>query len=124
VAGIAVARLTRVFQADFKRREARLPAHLPGDNLIHGNAGLDLHRAFLHLYAGEVAAAATPVIARAIEQRAPGVMGKVAEQEDVVLVRLQRLEDARQFAQFALVVRGPIAHYDAVRHVDERHADG
>ena len=124
IAGIAIARLARILQADFHRREARRPAHVVGHNLIHRYAGLDIHQALLHLYAGQVAAAAAPVIARAIQQRAPGIVRQVAEHEDVVLERLQRLEDARQFGKLALVVRVPVAHDDAVGHVDERHADG
>ena len=76
----------------------------------------------LDLHAGEIRAAAAAVIAGAVEQRAPGVVGQVAEQQDVVLERLERLQDARQLAELALVVRVPVPHVDAVRHVDERHA--
>ena len=40
VAGIAIARLARVFQADFERREARLLADLVGDDLVHETPAL------------------------------------------------------------------------------------
>ena len=123
VARIAIARLARIFQAEFERREARLPAHVVGHDLVERNAGLDIDQALLDLHAGQVEAAAAAVIARAIEQRAPGIVGQVAEHEDVVLERLQRLQDARQLGELALVVRVPVAHDDAVGHIDERHAD-
>ena len=42
VAGIAIAGLARVFHAEFERREPRLIADLIGDNLVAGNAGLDI----------------------------------------------------------------------------------
>ena len=64
------------------------------------------------------------MIAGAIEQRASGVMGQVAEHEDIVFQRLQRLEDARQLGEFTLVAGVPVVHDDAVGHIDERHADG
>ena len=49
------------------------------------------------------------MIARAIEQRPPGVVRQVAQQEDVVLERLQRLQNARQLAELALRSRIPVA---------------
>ena len=81
VSGIAIAGLARVFEADFERREARLVADLVGDELVAGNAGLDVDDRLLDLNAGEVGAAAAAVIARAIEQRAPVVVRQVAEQQ-------------------------------------------
>ncbi len=64
------------------------------------------------------------MIAGSIEQGAAGVVGEVAEHQDVVLERLERFEDARQGAELAFVVGVPIAHVDAVGHVDKRHASG
>ena len=80
IARIAVARLTRVFQAEFERRETRLLADLVRDDLIARDAGLDVDQRLLDLYAGEIRSAAAAVIARAVEQRAPGVVGQVADQ--------------------------------------------
>ena len=124
VARIAVASLARVLQPDFERREPRLPADLIRDQLIAGDTCLDVGDGLLHLHAGEVRPAAAPVIARAVEQRAPGVVGEVAHQQDVVLERLERLQRLRKHAEPAFVARVPVPHVDAVRHVDERHAHG
>ena len=105
VAGIAIARLARIFHAEFERREARLLADLVGDDLVEGDAVLDFDQRLLDLNAGEVRAGAAAVIARAIEQRAAGVVGQVAELDDVVFERLQRLQRARQFLELAFVGR-------------------
>ena len=103
IAGIAIARLARVFHAQFERREARLLADLIGHDLIEGNAVLDLDQRLLHLNAGEIRSAAAAVIARAIEQRPARVVRQVAELQHVVFERLQRLQSARQFLELALV---------------------
>ncbi len=123
VAGIAVAGLPRVFHAHFERREPRLVGHVSGYNLVAGNAGPDIHGGFLDLNAGEVRPGAAAMIARAIEQRAPGVVGEVAQHEDIVAVRLHGLQDARQLAQPALVGGVPLVHDDAVGHIGECHAE-
>jgi hypothetical protein len=62
------------------------------------------------------------VIARAVEQSAPGVVGQIAEQRDVLAVRLERLQNARQFTERPFVIRIPAVHDDAVGHVHEGHA--
>ncbi len=52
-----------------------------GHNLVEGDAGLDIDHGLARLNAGEIGAAATAVIARAIQQRAAGIVGEVAEQQ-------------------------------------------
>ena len=81
VAGIAIARLARVFHAEFERREARLAADVVGDDLIERNAGLDIDQRLARLHAGEVRAAAAAVIARAVEQRAARIVRQIPEQQ-------------------------------------------
>ena len=98
VTGIAIAGLARVFHAEFERREARLLADLIGDDLIERDAGLDIDQGFARLNAGEIRAAAAAVIAGAIEQRAAGVVGQIAEEQDVFFEGFERLQGARQFA--------------------------
>src|SRR3954466_6813309 len=63
------------------------------------------------------------MIAGAVEQRPPGVVGQVAHEEQIVLERLEGLEGAGQDAELAFIVRIPAAHIDAVRDVHERHTE-
>ena len=123
VAGVAVTGLAGVFHAEFKRREAGLFADFVRDQLIEGNAGLNIHERLLHLHAGEVGPGAAAVIAGAIEQGAAGVVRQVAELEDVFFEGFERLQRARQFLEFAFIRRIPPVHDHAVRHIEERHAN-
>src|SRR5262245_15694898 len=61
------------------------------------------------------------MIAGAVQPRPPGVVRQVAEQEDVIFERLKRLQDPRQFTELPLIVRIPMLHHDAVRHIHEHH---
>src|SRR5919109_1494515 len=63
------------------------------------------------------------MITGAVEQRPAAVVGQVAYYGDIVLVRFQRLQDAGQLIEFALIVGIPTIHHDAVRHIHKRHAN-
>ena len=56
-------------------------ADLVGHDLVAGYAGLDVDDRLLDLDAGQIRAAATAVIAGAVEQRAARVVGQVAQQQ-------------------------------------------
>src|SRR5262245_446033 len=61
------------------------------------------------------------MIAGAVQPRPHGVVRQVAEQEDVIFERLERLQDSRQFTKLPFIVLIPMLHHDAVRHVHEHH---
>ena len=97
-------------------------ADLIRHKLVAGNARFDIGGRFLDLNSGQIGAAAAPMITWAVKQRPPRVVRQIAEQDDIVFVRLHRLQNPRQLAELALVIRIPAVHHDAVRHVDEHHA--
>ena len=97
---------------------------LVGNDLVAGDAGLDIDGGFLDLNAGEVGAAAAPMVAGAVEKGAAAVVGQIAQMQHVVFEGGQRLEGAGQFAKLAFVVRVPVLHHDAVRHIKEGEAHG
>ena len=74
VAGVAIAGLARVVHAELERREARLVADLVGDDLIAGDARLDVDGGLADLDAGQIRPGAAAVIAGAVEQRAAAVV--------------------------------------------------
>jgi hypothetical protein len=88
--------LAGIFHAEFQRRETCLVANLVGHNLVHRNSNLDIDCRFAWLNPSKVRTTAAAMIARAVEQRASVVVGQVAKHEDVLLVALERLHDARQ----------------------------
>ena len=125
IARVAVAGLARVVHAELERGEAGFVTDLVGDDLVAGDAGLDVDRGLLDLDAGEVRSGTAAVIAGAVEQRAPAVVGQVADLDHVAAEGFERLEDARQLrGQRPLLRHVPVLHVDAVRHVEERQADG
>ena len=64
------------------------------------------------------------VIARAVLQRTSPVRGEIREHEDLAADRIHRREDAAERAERALLRRRPVAHVDAVGHVEPGEADG
>src|SRR5262245_34661763 len=61
------------------------------------------------------------MIAGTVQPSPPGVVRQVAEQEDVIFERLERLQDPRKFTELPFILRIPMLHHDAVRHVHEHH---
>ena len=123
VARIAVAGLPRVVHAELERGEARLVTDLVGDDLVAGDAGLDVDGGLLDLDAGQVRPGAAAVIAGAVEQRAAAVVRQVADLDHVVAERFERLHDPRQLAERPFLRHVPVLHVDAVGHVQEGQAD-
>jgi hypothetical protein len=96
---------------------------LAGDDLIAGDARLDVDGGLLHLHAGQVRSRAPAMIARPIQQRAAAVVRQVSDLDHVVAKRLERLEDSRQLRrQHTLLRHVPVLHVDAVGHVQEGQA--
>ena len=62
------------------------------------------------------------MIARAIAMRAAFVMGEAAQDHDLLLERLERLQNQRQLKVRADRFRSPVGHINSVRHKDEGHA--
>src|SRR5205823_4827704 len=115
VTRVAIARLTRIVHAELERREPRLRADLVRDDLVAGNARLDVDGRLLDLDAREIRPRAPAVIARPVEQRAAAVVRQVADLNHVVAERFERLHHARERrAERALLLDVPVLHVDAV----------
>ena len=78
-----------------------------GNDLITGDACFDVDRTLKRMNPCQVGAATTAVIARAVQQSPAVVVGEIAEQKNIVLERLKRLEDLAQFHVLSLAFGPP-----------------
>ena len=76
------------------------------------------------MHAGEVCSRCAGVIATAIAQWKPGILGQAREHKNVLTVRRQRRKNARQFEIRAVGSGRPLVHQNAVGNIDEREPHG
>ena len=125
VSRVAIPCLPRVFKTHLKTPETRLRSHRIRHDLVHRDARFDIHKALARLYPAQVSTAAAAMIARPIEQRSATVVRQIRQQRDVLLISLQRLQNTWQLRrQSTIVLRRPVPHVDAVRHIHKGHAHG
>ncbi len=125
IAGVALAALPAWLEPELERAEARLPARGVRGHLVRGNADANLRALALErLRASEPASRRARVVASAVRVRAALVLRETAEHEQLVFVRLERLQNIRQIEVCAVRGRRPVRHVRAVRDEKKRHACG
>ena len=123
VAAVAAAHQARRLKPDLQRRDLGLVAELPGHHLVHRDAGGDVRTfGLLDMDAGQIAAAAAAMVARAIAQGFGLDMGEPGEHRDLVAVGFQGLEDRRVGKACFTGGRGPVLHHHAIGGVDHLQA--
>ena len=106
----------RLFDRQLERRQGRVLPDLLRGNLIDGDAERRLRAGF-----GERAAEKRGGRAVVIRRRAAAVgigVPQIADDVDLVVERLERLQDRRELEAGALGCRRPLRHDRAVREVD------
>ena len=120
---VAFAGVLAPLAADLEGREPGHMADPLGGRLVDGDAGAEVGAVGLpRMTPGQKAGHGAGVIATAVAECPRRVQGQPAQDEEVVLDRLERLEDRRQLKCRARRLRCPAWHVDAVGDVEEGHA--
>ena len=123
VTGVAVAGFAHGITGQLQRRKARQVADLVRDDLIDGDAGLDVRAGgLLHAHAGEERAAGARVIACAVGAGRGVHVVHATEHLELMLHGRERLQRATEVEVRAFVLRPPRRLDRAIREIDIGHA--
>jgi hypothetical protein len=122
---VALAASLASLATDLQGREAGHTTDPLGGRLVDGDTGAEVGSVGLpRVAAGQKAGHGAGVVASAVAEGAGRVQGQAAQHAEVVLDRLERLEDCRQIESGSQRSRRPAWHVDAVGDVEESHAQG